>query len=715
MQPGASKHGDAQLTLPPLRAELSLRLGAASEDGSGGWLIYDPVQHRYFQIDQTAHELLSVWSQCTDANALIDAVAAKFATNVELQQIKQLVEFLVENNLTSEAPTGDWRYFAAAAKRRARAHGPLMRLAHSYLFFRIPVWRPQLFLKATLPIVAPLYSRWTACIILVVGMFGLYLASRQWDDFLHTTDFLFSWQGALYFGLALLIVKSLHELGHAYTAVRYGCYVPTLGIAFMMLTPLLYTDVTDAWKLRDRRQRLWIDSAGIIVELAIALIATFLWAFLPDGPMRSAAFMLASAGWIMSLAINLNPFMRFDGYYILAELLGIENLQSRAFALARWRLREILFGLGKPCPENLSPSLVTWLTLWGWATWIYRLFLFIGIAILVYTYFFKVLGIALFVFEIVFLVARPIAQEIGEWYKMRERISKSRRTAITAAVTIAAVCAVIIPWSGNVQVPAVARLGETQPIHARRPAYLETVHVKVGQKVKQGQLLFTLSSDEIDNQIAIVDTREKLVRLRLSRRNVDDIDREESLILQRQLLALTTQRAGLIKERENLRLKAPIAGRVLELDREFHGGRWIKPADRLALIGKPSSFQITGFISENDIWRVEAGTKGQFVPDSPFDPATDVSVRDIAVSGVHDLNILSLASLYGGPISTKRDKQDRLVPSQAHYRVSLDPTASFGTGHTTVRGIVHLEGRPESLLARVWRRSLTVLVRESGA
>ena len=706
---------DEATKLPELRPELSLRLGAATEDGGSGWLIYDPVQHRYYQIDQTSYELLSVWSEQHDVNSLLSAVAEKFATKVETRQVEKLLEFLIESNLTTESPTGDWRYFAASARRRARAHGPLMRLAHNYLFFRIPVWRPQRFLTSTLPLVAPFYTRTAAMVVLFLGICGIYLASRQWDDFLHTTDFFFSWQGALYFGLALILVKALHELGHAYTAVRYGCYVPTLGIAFMMLTPLLYTDVTDAWKLRDRRQRLWIDSAGIVVEVAIALVATFLWAFLPDGPMRSAAFMLATAGWIMSLAINLNPFMRFDGYYILAELLGIENLQSRAFALARWRLREILFGLGRPCPENLPKSTVTWLTLWGWATWVYRLFLFIGIALLVYTYFFKVLGIALFIFEIVFLVARPVADELKEWYKMRQEISKSRRAAFTAVLTSAAVCALIVPWSGNVQVPAVARFDDTQPVHARRPAYIKTAHVVVGQKVDRGQLLFTLHSDEIEHQLAMVETRAKLVRMRLSRRNVDEVDREESLVLQRQLATLDTNKAGLIKERENLKLKAPIAGRILELDPRFHGGRWIRPTDQLALIGKPSSFQITGFISEDDIGRIQEGTDGQFVPDAPLQAATDVSVREIAVSGVHDLGILSLASVYGGPISTKRDGQDRLVPTQAHYRLSLEANGQLGAGLTTVRGVVHLDGKPESLLARVWRRTLTVLVRESGA
>ncbi|NHW78486.1 site-2 protease family protein, partial [Escherichia coli] len=78
-------------------------------------------------------------------------------------------------------------------------------------------------------------------------------------------------------------VKSLHELGHAFTAARYGLHVPAMGVAFMVLAPILYTDVTDAWRLSSRRQRMAIHAAGVIVELALASIALFAWALLPDG------------------------------------------------------------------------------------------------------------------------------------------------------------------------------------------------------------------------------------------------------------------------------------------------------------------------------------------------------------------------------------------------------------------------------------------------
>ena len=165
---------------------------------------------------------------------------------------------------------------------------------------------------------------------------------------------MFSFEGAVYFTLSLILLKAAHELGHALTASRFGCYVPNMGVAFMLMMPLLYTDVTDSWRLSSRRQRLLIGVAGIAVELALACFATFLWVFLPDGSARGIAFMVATTGWVLSLAFNLNPCLKFDGYYLLADLIGVDNLQPRAFALGRWKLRQILFAPTLEPPELLS-------------------------------------------------------------------------------------------------------------------------------------------------------------------------------------------------------------------------------------------------------------------------------------------------------------------------------------------------------------------------
>ena len=141
--------------------------------------------------------------------------------------------------------------------------------------------------------------------------------------------------------ITLVFVKSLHELGHAFVSKYFGCRVSSIGIAFLVFFPFLYTDTSDAWRLRDHKDRLLINFAGILTELHLALISTFLWAILPDGGLKSVTFFIATTSWISSLAINVSPFMRFDGYYVFSDWLKAENLQPRSFALARWQLREI--------------------------------------------------------------------------------------------------------------------------------------------------------------------------------------------------------------------------------------------------------------------------------------------------------------------------------------------------------------------------------------
>ena len=417
----------------------------------------------------------------------------------------------------------------------------------------------------------------------------------------------------------------------------------------------------------------------------------------------------------MSLAINLNPFMRFDGYYILAELIGIENLQSRAFALGRWRMREILFNLGHRCPESFSREMINGLVFWAWCTWIYRLLLFIGIALLVYTYCFKALGVALFLLEIIFLVGKPVWSECKTWFQLRREIAMSRRTLATVGVSSVLMLLAVVPWSGSVSIPAVVQSAETQPIHAVRPAYIAQRHIEAGQKVQKGDKLFSLRSSELDNHISLARTELELIRLRLGRRNVDRIDREESLVLQRQSLALKGKIAGLEAERHELVLRAPASGMVLELDREAHPGRWVKPSQQLALIGKPVRLEVTGYAAEEDVWRISTGTTGAFIPDAALAPAIDVRLRDIAVTGSSSLDVTSLASVFGGPIAVERSSKGDLVPVRAQYQVRLEPLEPLSGHRTQWRGVVLLDGEPESLLARVWRRTLNVLIRESGA
>ena len=711
---------EAAPPIPPLRQELQLLPAPAGPDGSPAWLIHDPLQNRFVRIGKPAFAMLALAPHCRDMATLIAVARVEHEQTLAPAEIEAFARFLAANRFSAD-PAGGWRALSAASAPR---HGLATTLLHNYLFFRVPLVRPERFLRATLPLVRPLATRAAAIVFICLALVGLYLTGRQWDAFVHAASGLFNLNGALLIGATLLVVKTLHEFGHAYVATAHGCRVPVLGVGFMLGTPMLYADVTDAWRLTSRRARLAIDIAGVAVELALAAIATFLWPFLPAGPSQHIAFTVAIVGWVMSIGINLNPFMRFDGYHILADLLRVENLQSRAFALGRWRLREVLLGLGRAPPERFPPRLMRGLVAYAWATWIYRLVAFTGIALAVYHMAFKIAGIALFLFEIVYFLARPVTNELREWWRMRANLRLNRNVFLTLASCAALLAVILIPWSSRVAVPAVFEAADVRHVFAPAAGLITAIHVARGATVERGTPLVTLAAPELANDIRRTELKLALVVLRRARRTADEADREDSVVLAEEEAALTHRLDGLSRETDALVVRAPIAGIVAELAPSLHTGRTLGRREALALIRAPDALAAKGYIEETDLWRLAPGADGIFVAEQPERASLPIRLDRIDYASAGTLERIELASLYGGPITTRPGGlPETPAPLLAQYALiarivlakeALSPHPA-ALPRQAIRGTAHLAATPESLLARCWRQVLRVLVRESGA
>lgn len=247
--------------------------------------------------------------------------------------------------------------------------------------------------------------------------------ARRWDAFFTTLIDNASMSGLASYAIAIVLVKTLHELGHASTAEHQRCRVPAMGIAFLVMLPMPCTDTHDTWRLTDRYDRLKVASAGTLTQMVIAAWAALAWVVLPEGSLSAAAFYLATLSWVVTLAINASPLMRFDGYFMLSNWLDLPNLHSRSFALARWHLRDVLFDLGEPRPEIFKPGLHRALIGFAWLTLLYRLVLFIGLALLAYHFFTKVLGVIFFITEIVWFILLPVKSELFSWWQRRRLIA----------------------------------------------------------------------------------------------------------------------------------------------------------------------------------------------------------------------------------------------------------------------------------------------------
>ena len=479
--------------------------------------------------------------------------------------------------------------------------------------------------------------------------------------------------------------------------------------------PVLYTDVSDAWRIVARRPRLLIGAAGMLTELGLALIATFLWSFLPDGPLRSAAFLVATTTWITSLAVNLSPFMRFDGYYLLADWLGVSNLQPRSFALARWHLRKVLFGFDDPPPEPFPRRQRLILIAYAWATWLYRLTLFAGIALLVYHFFIKVLGIFLFAVEVGWFIALPILRELGEWARRRGHLSwnaQTRRTALGLGLLLGLV---VMPWHSRIAVPAVLRAADYATIFPPSPARIVEMSVATGRTVAAGAILYRLEAPELSFRLRSARDQQRALEIQIERQAGSAEALDNITVLREQLSANLATQSGLLARIERLTLRAPFAGVIADLPPELRPGQWIKADQPLGTLIGPGAAELRGYVAATDVARIVPGAHGRFLPDDPARPALEVVVAELAHVNAAALEVPMLASTQGGPIAVQPvGKTGALVPAGAVYRVSLRPLAAEPAPAQVIPGTVLVEGEARSLLARIGRAAAAILIRESG-
>ncbi len=696
--------------LSQLRLRQDLRLYPGPKIGHApSWMLYDPARHAYFQLDPTAVAVMSAWRDAATADTLFAAIEAEGEAAVGRADVDDFVAFAERNELVEDAASG-WR--AHGARAAAARSSPLMWLVHNYLFIKVPVVRPRRFFERTAFLVAPLFTRAFLLTTIAAALVAAYLVSRQWDAFLGTFPAFVSLDGAMVYGLTLFGVKAVHELGHAATAARHRCRISSIGVAFMVMVPMLYCDVTDSWRLADRRQRMAIDVAGIATELALAVYAALAWVLLPDGAPRTAAFLVSTASLLSSLAINLNPFMRFDGYLMLADALNVPNLQARAFALLRWRLREGLFALRAPKPDVFGPPKQRVVLAYAAAIVAYRAVLYAGIAVIVYHAFFKLLGIALFTVEVGWFLVAPVAREVIAWWRVRDTIAMTRRSLATGALASLALLLLVVPFRTRVAVPAVMEPAVYARVFPPGPGMIRSVAVAAGEAVEAGQVIAVLVSPKLDEEERLARVRLALVEARLGRGASLAADKAETLSLDMERRLLLDRLDGLARERGDLVLKSPIAGIVRDLDPDLDPGRWVGRDAEIALVTAPGAAVVRGYVPGSDVDRIAVGSAGTFVPDGGLARGLPTRVSAIAYAAAARVDIPALSSLTGGPIAAREGADHGAIPEAAIYPATFD--VDHPAARSIVRGTVVVDGARRSVAAAVLTSVGRVLVREGG-
>lgn len=705
--------------LPPLRPDIEILPGPDASDGSPTYLLYDPLQATFEKADWIQGEILRLLSRPLRLSEVLQSLARTTPTKVTKEDVLSLVSDAVQKGLTRQTVVRPVEALEAEyAERRLR---PLLWLFTHYLYFRLPLLHPDDFLAQILPWIRPLGSRVALLLYSMITLLGLVLTIQRLDLYLATFPYFFTWRGVVAYGIAIAFLKLIHEFSHAFTAKALGVRVPTMGLAFLFLWPVPFCDVTDAWRLPRRRDRLWISLAGIVAELIVGGLSLAGWVFAPPGVFRSIFFVLSSVTLASTFLVNLNPAMRFDGYYVLSDLLGIDNLQPRSFAALRWLYWKALFKADLAFPEkHLSRGPFLAMIVYALYAWIYRFFLYLGIAVFVYHAFTKVLGIFLFCLEVIYFLVRPVVVEIVGLYAMRSRLHLTLPGIGIFFLGCAGLTYLALPLPRRIAVPAITVPEKSQVVYVPRDGIATFLHnLSPGDQVKAGTLLVAVENPESATRLRTLRLEKEIQEEMLLQAMRDPQGRARLPELRTTLSRIEAEIAHLEGEEKMSQLQAELDGTILDWDRSIRSGTAVRRDQILGEIASEDRQIVLAYIEEADLPEFSVAKRVCFRPDHQPEKVWEGEVRAIAVARASELPYRGLASIAGGEIPVAPDRMGRLLLLESRYvaEILLDPPSPSGAlddlrlGQT---GKVWTETSPRSLLLDLFHHILRILVRESA-
>ncbi len=697
-------------SLRPLREDLDIHPAPAHKNGQPSWTVHDITANRFFSIGRRELLILKHW-HLGEPDAIVAAVNTQFHPGIARQDVEETAVFLAKAQLLQASSARDTDYLLTLSSSRKQSL--LMTLLHHYLSFRIPLVRPARFLRRTVPMVRWIYSPLFLTLTLTAGLLGGAMVSVRWDEFTSFIPDMLTPTGIIGAAMAMAMAKTLHEFGHAFTAARFGCRVGTMGVAIILGCPMLFTDATEAWKLSSHRERFLVSFAGLGAELILACWSLLLWNMVEAGPLRDAFFLFSSVTWLISLAVNASPFMRFDGYYLLMDFWGIPNLQTRAFALARWKLRTLLFRLDTPPPDDMPDREQRLMIGYAICTWIYRVTLFLGIAYMVYSYFFKVLGIILMSVEIGWFLVLPVLREVRGWWEMRQTIGVHSMIRPLALLLGALAFLLAVPLPMTVQIPAVLKCRDEIHIYAPGSGRLDSFPIHLGDTIQPGQLLAHLSSPEIERAVTKSVLHVKSLEQRIAAANMGTKETGELSILQEEMRAAKAALQERENDRARLTLTAPQGGKIIAVDESLHEKTTITMGHKLMLIDGSGVMELRGLVDSEGFSRLKPGMPGYFYPDNLSLPLMSCVVIQMDNYADRSLPWPILADVHGGQIESTTDRtgsNQRISQSPMHsVQFSVD---SRHSNTTQLRGTVLVRIFSEPFLIRILKHVRTLWIRE---
>ena len=581
---------------------VALRAGVRSHRqffrGERWHVLYEPFTNQFFRVRAGAWDFLSrLREDRTVQQCWEEALAQHPAEAPGQEEVIQLLSQLYQANLIrSDLAPDSAKLFERYRKRRSReARSRWM----SLLFIRIPLCNPDAFLVRTLPLVRWLFSWAGAALWLVVFTLALKTGVENRDRLWQQSQSVLAPGnlGWLYAGMVGL--KLLHELGHAYACRYFGGPVNTLGVMILIFSPLPFVDATSAWSLRERWKRVAVGAAGMVVELFIAGLAIFVWAGTGPGAVNAVAYNLIFIASVSTLLANLSPLLKFDGYYILCDLVDLPNLAQRAGRLWRHWTERYLFGWRQSISPAETRRESTWLGIYGAASFVYRFFLFAGILFFVAGQW-LLLGTIMAVAGVITWAIVPFGRLV-HYLSSNPRIERVRQRAVFSTIALAGgilALLALVPMPQTFTAPGVVRAENYAVVYTGSEGEFAEMLAPSGTAVQPGTVLMRLRNPELELEIQAA-AAEEMEALNLERAALDDPG--QGLAAVRERLGAVRQRgAELARLRTNLEVRAPLAGTWVVPELSEIQGRWLSRGTAIGEIVDPGAFRFSAVVRQED-------------------------------------------------------------------------------------------------------------------
>jgi putative peptide zinc metalloprotease protein len=642
---------EAEGLRPKLRADL--RFTVQEHSARRVCVIEDPSATRFFRIGLAEyHFLQSLDGSRTVAAVLALAARAKGGRGFSEAEALQVLHWAKENHLLhmESGRGGSERQDEAQAVQKAVSWlNPLI--------VRWPMGRPDRFFADAAMRLKPLLGWFGFALWLLAIFAGIAHIAPEWERFAHEASGLFARDNWIWLLLTWIGLKIFHESGHGIFCRHFGAPVREVGAIFVLFIPMGYVDATGSLGLASKWRRIVVALAGLYVELFLAALAAIVWARTESGTISTVAHNVVITGTVVTLFFNANPLMRFDGYFVLSDLVEIPNLAMRARQWILRRLGWLFSGVG-PGPRRPQSQEQWFIRAYGIAAWCWQILVLAGM-IAAASVALRGGGLLLAVFTAILW----LWSGVGRFLKQLWQTAATRPGGIfrlirrTTAITALAAFALFFPWRATLSDPGVIELADAVVLRADCPGFVESIHITDGAEVAAGQVLVRLQNDEIAAQLEEARLRlqqqDLRARLAYTREDVSTFQAERA-----RADALQSHVAEMERYLGTLEVRAPFAGRVTAHRLEQMHGAFFKAGDEILRLGRGDRSEVKIAVAqvEEPYFRAAVGRSVQVRIGGRGEVVPGQLVR-VEARAARDIEHPALTAIGGGPLALRRKDQ----------------------------------------------------------